>query len=246
MDRSSRDIFKQIQTNFLQDTDLVPADVAIVFGNKHISGELAAKTAALFHAGMVRKGIVVTGGVHGANDLEAYELYDTLVKAGVPDNFIMVDDLSTNTQENTQNARDRLRDTIGLEEIDSVISIGHAYAGPRFLMTVAKHMPHVLPMHVQVYPKGLTRENCMADTAFATRMGQEIEKITFYLNMQYIAPITVPEINALVQQHRLENTPVFVRNVAASLQEASQSPLADSTVALLLRRPVSGFIPPSP
>ncbi len=210
MNRSPSSLFNEIQNSFLKDTSLMQADVAIVFGNKNISSELAAKTAELYHSGMIRKAIVVTGGVDGANDLEAYEIYDDLLRAGVPQGFILVDDESENTQENAENARELLRHSIGLEEVDSVISLGHAYAGPRFLMTVAKRLPHVLPMHVAVYPKSLSAENCLNDAGFAQRIQQEVKKISFYLTVGYIAPMTYADVEEAIALRLQERTPILV------------------------------------
>lgn len=194
--------FRTVSERFVQSTEIVPADVAFVFGNKYITQELAAKTAELYHLQHINKAIIVTGGVDGEKDTEAYEIYHALKQHAVPDDFILVEDQSTNTQENLQFGREVLRDKIGMENITSIISLGHAYAGPRFLMCMAKHIPHVLPMHVAVFPQHLTEDTWMHDVDFCKRVQAEIEKIPLYTHMRYIAPVTVQDINHHIREHR--------------------------------------------
>lgn len=193
--------------NFLQDTHLIPADVGFVFGNKYISKELASRAAELYREGFFRKGIVVTGGVRGITDLEAHELYKHLTDEGLPGDFILVENKSMNTAENVKYGRELLRDKIGLENIDTILALGHAYGGRRFIMTMAKLIPHALPMYSGVYPAHVAPYSSDTDDEFRERVLLEMSKIPHYLRLNYITDITVEDVNKRILERFPDQEP---------------------------------------
>ncbi len=59
----------------------------------------------------------------------------------------------------------------------SVIGIGHISAGRRFLMTLAKQWPEVLPMYISVNPYPVARADWARHQGFKQKVLEERDKI---------------------------------------------------------------------
>lgn len=184
------------------DTDLLPhADLAFIFGNKYIIPELAAQAAILYKKGQTSK-ILAAGGVltdHGQT--EAHALYHALKDCGVPDRAIILESESRNTEENITLGKRIIDDTLGLQNVESVIGLGHAVAGPRFTMSLARHWPSVLPMHISVFPESVNAENWQENREFLKRAFSDAAKLPFYAHMNYVAPVLPQDVNRMIGDH---------------------------------------------
>ena len=147
--RTIKEEFARVVQNYLliEQTALVPADFALIFGNKHITDTLADRAATLYHEGYFPL-IVTSGGVKTkARVSEAEALRRALVSRGVPDDVILTEKKARNTGENVIFTRALMTDK-GLEQgVTSVISIGHIIAGRRFLMTLERQAFCALVQH---------------------------------------------------------------------------------------------------
>ncbi len=196
-------VFRQAATNLMipADTDLLScADLAFVFGNREIAPELAARAVKLYRDGQVDN-ILVTGGVKTRSGLtEAEAIYKDLKQAGVPSRHILVENESRNTEENIVLGKKIVDDALGLENIATVISVGHAAAGPRFTMTLSRRWPSVLPMHVSVFPDIVDPEYWWENKAFFKKAFNDGAKLPLYGHLDYISPVLPDHVNELISQ----------------------------------------------
>jgi len=173
-------------------TALTRADFGLIYGNKHMCRELAETAAAHYHAGLFDK-IIVSGGVIMDNVesdiLEADALAQGLMKNGVPKLNIIFERAARNTQENIVNSKDLLHKAGLFADTHSVIGFGHAKAGDRFLMTLAKSWSKVLPMHVQVAPRQVFNGEAQACKEFERERQFYARKIPAYTEMGYLHPV---------------------------------------------------------
>ncbi|PZP57471.1 MAG: hypothetical protein DI586_00100 [Micavibrio aeruginosavorus] len=196
--------------HILLQTDLCRADLGIVFGNKYIVQELAVDAARLYHKGFFPK-ILVTGGVEtAAGCCEAEATAHALLSLGVKREDILLESASTHTGENVAFSLPLIDTHIGLENIHSVIGFGHFCAGPRFLMTLARHCPDLHAMHKSVFPAGCNETNWHLDPVLLERAMLERRKIPDYIAAGFIAPVSIPAINektASLRHHQLYAPP---------------------------------------
>ena len=174
--------------HLLPQTELVRADAALIFGNKHICDELAHEAARHYHLGYFDK-IIVSGGVetnHGAT--EALAIARALSNLGVPANRILIENASTHTGENVEFSLPLIREN----HIQSVIGFGHFSAGPRFLMTLARHCPDIHAMHKSVFPKGYGPKNWQESETLFQKTLEERHKISPYIRQGFITPVNIP------------------------------------------------------
>ena len=184
------------------DTDLLPhADLAFIFGNKYIIPELAAQAAILYKKGLIPKILAAGGVLTDQGQTEAHALYDALKGSGVPARAILLENESRNTEENITLGKRIIDDTLGLHNVESVVGLGHAAAGPRFTMSLARHWPSVLPMHISVFPESLNADNWRQNREFLTRAFEDAAKLPFYGHMNYVAPVLPQDVNRMVGDH---------------------------------------------
>lgn len=176
------------QHHLLPQTELVRADAGFVFGNKHICAELAHEAARHYLLGYFDK-ILVSGGVetdHGAT--EALTIARALKQLGVPSDRILIENASTHTGENVEFSLPILRD----HQVRSLIGFGHFSAGPRFLMTLARHCPDIHAMHKSVFPRGYGPENWQESETLFQKTMEERHKISPYIRQGFITPVNIP------------------------------------------------------
>lgn len=180
-------------------TALAPADLCLIFGNKHIIEPLATRAAALYHAGYAPL-ILASGGVKTKNrTTEAQALRQSLLAKGVPAASILTENKSTHTGENVLLSRALLEREGHAPCITSVIGIGHIVAARRFLMTLERHWPEIHKMQVSVNPFSVPPEAWHTHPHFHARALQEWRKIAPYQAEDKIREIDVDRLNRITR-----------------------------------------------
>lgn len=178
----------------IEQTELSPADVIFIFGNKHGVKQSAEKAAELFSAGYAKR-IIVTGGVKTDSGLtEADAIAAGLQARGVPQESLLVENRSTNTQENIEMAMELIKER-GIEMPKTMITIGNIAAGRRFLMTLKKRWPDVFAMaaNFNAFPTPL--DKWQGSDIFKEKVLNEYRKIEPYLACGYVEEIDINAIN---------------------------------------------------
>lgn len=188
----------------IEQTDLAPADFALVFGNPLGIESLAENTADLYHTGHFPL-IVVSGGVQTLDGtLEAVALRQQLLTRGVPDSVILSEPRALHTGDNVTLTRALLR-AEGLEaSISSVISIGHIRAARRFLMTLERHWPGIHKMHSSANPYNTAARNWHLNDPVRHDVMQEWRKIGPYLKQGWIREVDIPALNRETARRRTQ------------------------------------------
>lgn len=194
----------------IEQTALVPADFALVFGNKHIIDTLANRTADLYHQGYFPL-VVVSGGVRTkARITEAEALRRALLDRGVPDEAILTEKKARHTGENVIFARNLLTDK-GLEgDLTTVIGIGHIVAARRFLMTLERHWPGIHKMQASANPFDVAPAQWNLHENFRRAAIGEWRKIKPYLKQDLIREVDIPTLDMLtaaLKESRLKDHP---------------------------------------
>lgn len=193
MTRKISQDFARAVNNYLliEQTTLIPADFALVFGNAKIIEPLADRTANLYHTGHFPL-VAVSGGVKTRNHLtEAEALRRAFIKRGIPDNIILTEKQAIHTGENVTLTRALLA-AKGLERgLASVISIGHIIAARRFLMTLERHWPELHKMHASANPFNVPAQDWYTHEVFRRHAITEWQKIKPYLKQDIIREIDI-------------------------------------------------------
>lgn len=173
----------------IEQTALIPADFALIFGNKRIIEPLTEVAADLYHTGYAPL-IVASGGVMTASgQTEAEALRQALLKRGVPGDVILTEPRASHTGENVTLTRALLQ-TSGLEAgMSSVISIGHIVAARRFLMTMERHWPAIHKMHASANPFNVPASQWHLHNDFRYHAIKEWRKIKPYLQAHLIKEV---------------------------------------------------------
>jgi uncharacterized SAM-binding protein YcdF (DUF218 family) len=192
--------FTQRVSDYLlvEKTKLHKADLGFIFGNRSFSNELVTASAQYYHKGYFPK-IIVTGGVTNIQgDLESYYIKKQLIKHGVPENKIIIEDKSTNTQENIEFAQQVLH-ARGEMPISSIIGFGQLYAARRYMMTLQRRWPEVLPMFVSVNAFNVDKDNWHKNDQLKNYVLKEWNKIDKYKDLDFIKEIDIDNINQRVE-----------------------------------------------
>lgn len=187
----------------VEKTELAPADLILVFGNRHFE-PLCERATQLYRKGMAPF-ILVSGGAPARATTEAMEMHKMLRQAGVPDSVILVEDRSLNTQENVLFSRGLVEEKLPVS-VESIIAVGQAFAGRRFLMTMAQNWPEVLAMasHVKLYKK---TDTAFRDAAEQTAyIEEQFSRIAPYEKAGYIAEVDIAAINRKVLRRAANDT----------------------------------------
>lgn len=184
----------------VEKTALCKADAALIFGNRDVVGLSAFSANRLYQDGLVDKIIVSGGKPTDRYDTEAEALKYKLLSFGIPQDRILMETRSTNTQQNIQMSKHAVEQAGW--SIESLIGIGHIKAGRRFLMTLKKNWPEVFAMASNVNPYGVKTPDWQTHPGFYKDACAEMAKIRPYINAGFIAEIDLHAINANVQQRR--------------------------------------------
>lgn len=173
------------------ETPLAKADIILVLGNikKGAARLLAIRAARLYRRGYAPS-ILVTGGVIDEEGLkESANIKLNLLKLGVPETAILIEDKSTNTKENFINARSIANCIPHSSKRPNIIIVGQKFASRRILMTAAAQWPEAIPMLSSVCMIGKPLHLWHKDPSVARLVQREVEKIRIYLAKGDIAEV---------------------------------------------------------
>jgi uncharacterized SAM-binding protein YcdF (DUF218 family) len=168
------------------------ADLAFDFGGRfNDSAHIAAD---LFKRGVVRY-VLVSGGYNEiiqANEAETHLVI--LLDEGVPRDSIIVENQATNTYEQALLSLQRVKETLGMESIHSVIAITKWYHERRAVMTLKKNWPEGIRYYTYTYePEGIPRLDWHLHYFTTQRVLRELDTIDEYLEKGDIAEIEMDE-----------------------------------------------------
>ena len=179
----------------IEQTALIPADFALIFGNKNIIEPLAQRTADLYHTGHFPL-IVASGGVKTKDRLsEAEALRRALIKKGVPNEAILPETQATHTGENVMLTRALLESKGLAQKFSSVIGIGYIIAGRRFLMTLERHWPEIHKMHASANPFDVPVRDWHTHETFRRHAVKEWRKLAPYQAQDLIREVDIAALN---------------------------------------------------
>jgi len=128
------------------------ADLALVFGTRH--QEVINKVYKLYHKELIPK-ILISGGINRVTgENEALEMSQKLIKLGVNQGDIILEDKSTNSLENVLYSKKAIEQNFGFEKIKKIIAVVKHYHSRRALMTLKKHFPktvELIPVTYEIY-----------------------------------------------------------------------------------------------
>jgi len=203
--RSPQDIGNYL---LIEKTELCRADMILVFGNPNIAAKSAEVAADLYHRKMAPVIVVSGGKTTVAGNIEAIEIYSKLRDLDVPEFDIIVEEHSTNTQENILHAKAQFAQICSEIEPNSLIGVGHAIAGRRFLMTIAKNWPEItLPMACNVWGQEVTGDNWHTRPDYIEKVIAQFDRIPHYLQQGFISEIDLDHINRTAKERRLTHEP---------------------------------------
>ncbi len=186
-DDISEDLVRGINTRHLVRTSLKPADLLFVFGTREGVDEFVEAIAGLWRDGFCRHILISGGPTWNNDDAEAFVLQRGIVRAGVPDDAILLEPRATNTGENVIFSLPIIDQRIGLNNIGSVIALGKVCTSVRYLMTLQRHWPKVDKMLFAVNCFGHPIEQWPQHEATRTRILREWRKLEPYKAAGFIA-----------------------------------------------------------
>ncbi len=204
MENVSKFIAKKIASYMLIETEVVKADICIIFGGMK-ADQLADHAAKLYKQGFFKK-IIVSGGV--ATDdgtMEADRMQARLIGWGIPKENIIVEDKATNTGENVIYSMDLIDKEIGLKNVNSLVAIGQIHASRRFVMTLERHWPEVIKMFTAPNYYPVARKDWHKDKQFKEDVLREMEKVKPYIKKGYTVEIDLKEIARKIAKLKANN-----------------------------------------
>jgi uncharacterized SAM-binding protein YcdF (DUF218 family) len=165
------------------------ADLGFLFGTRHGVAEFCEAAHGLWQRGMFPKLLISGGATGGQKEAEADVIADLLVRLGVPREVLIIEAAATNTGENVIFARRLVEETIGREEIGSVLVIGKVCSMRRYLMTLERHWPEPRRFACAVNYFGVDKERWHEHEEFRARVMSEFEKIPQYLRKDFLREI---------------------------------------------------------
>jgi uncharacterized SAM-binding protein YcdF (DUF218 family) len=170
------------------DAEPSQADLAFVFGTRHL--EPAYIAVDLFRRGVVNYATLTGGNNRLRGDNEALAHLVILVREGVPQERIIVEDSSTNTLENVVFARPKIAARLPLESIQAVVVVTKWYHCRRAIMTLKRHLPPGIRYFTQSYePSGMARQDWYLSAEATGRVLREWQCIPAYLQQGHLAEI---------------------------------------------------------
>jgi uncharacterized SAM-binding protein YcdF (DUF218 family) len=167
---------------------LFPTKYALVFGTRHGVSEFVEDILSLYGQGYF-KSLIISGGITRQDTLsEAGTIFQALVKRGVPEDSIVLEDKATNTGENVLFSRAKVRD-LGITEI---LLIGKICSKRRYIMTVRKQWPEIqrICCHgVNYFPRDVAQ--WWKDEEFRKRVISECRKLRSYIEKGFIADVSI-------------------------------------------------------
>lgn len=161
------------------DSDLQPSDLLFVFGTRR--RELLPEILSLWNQGLARY-ILVSGGINRTTqEVEADWIAQSLIREGVPEDKILIENRATNTKENVVLGRELIEATLGFDHVRSMIALGKAYASRRYLMTIARWFPPGIKVYLKTYYPPNFETNHVLQAQFRELVLAEYDKIPVYV-----------------------------------------------------------------
>ena len=206
MQYSNIDIEKinEISKIMLSKTQMMPADLIIVFGTTYGIDLFVENIVSLYKKGFC-KYILCTGGnvvryTQNSNEMtykESILMKKLLIKDGIPENKILVETESKNTGDNLKFSIPILNDVFGnINNIKSIIGVGKIHGTLRFLMTMCKYFPKSKKMFFPINVFGCDENLWYLNDKFYNKLMMEVEKIKEYMQKGFIAEL---DDNALLK-----------------------------------------------
>jgi uncharacterized SAM-binding protein YcdF (DUF218 family) len=168
------------------------ADLAFLFGTRHGVDEFCVEAYSLWQQNMFAKLIISGGPTRGETKAEAVVIAEVLAKMGIPQDVLILETAAMNTGENVLLSRQKIAETIGLENIRSIIVIGKICSMRRYLMTLERHWPGPVKSTCAVNYFGVEKERWHEHAEFRSRVIDEFEKIPRYLQADFLRELPLP------------------------------------------------------
>ncbi len=172
----------------LEDADPT-GDVAIVFGVNRF-WRPADRAIELYASWKIPK-IIFSGGLNKYNGVNEAKLMAQYANDhGVPETDILIDDQSNNTLENVLNAKKLIDETVGLDQVKTIVGICLEFHSRRAAMTLKKHFPEGTIIKMAPYAfSDVNRDNWTESEKWRTKVYEEVDKIETYLAKGDIAEL---------------------------------------------------------
>ena len=130
---------KQIISYVSPHVALFPTKYALVFGTRHGVSAFVQDILSLYCEGYC-KSLIISGGITRQDaPSEAGTIFQALVKRGISEDSIILEDEAANTGENVLFSRAKARDL----DITEILLIGKISSKRRYIMTVRKQWPEI-------------------------------------------------------------------------------------------------------
>lgn len=167
---------------------LFPTTYALVFGTRHGVGAFADEIFSLYHRGYCEN-VIVSGGATGCNTAsEAQVMCRELSIRGIPARAIVLEERALNTGENVVFSRALFANA----NIEELLLIGKISSKRRYMMTMKKQWPEVkrICCHGVNYFSS-TEQLWWQDKEFRRRVLDELRKVRFYIERDFISEISI-------------------------------------------------------
>jgi uncharacterized SAM-binding protein YcdF (DUF218 family) len=167
---------------------LFPTTYALVFGTRHGITKFADDILNLYNQAYFKNPIISGGVTHGSIHSEASIMFQALVKRGVPEKFLILEDRARNSGQNVAFGREQVKD-LGIKEL---LLIGKISSKRRYVMTVRKQWPEIR----RICCYGVNYFSCAEeywwkDREFRNRVISECRKIRSYIEKRLICDISI-------------------------------------------------------
>jgi uncharacterized SAM-binding protein YcdF (DUF218 family) len=167
---------------------LFPTKYALVFGTRHGVSAFVEDILSLYGQGYF-KSLIISGGITRQEaSSEAGTIFQALVKRGISEDRIVLEDKATNSGENVLFSRAKVRDL----DITEILLIGKISSKRRYIMAVRKQWPEIR----RICCYGVNYFSCAEeywwkDREFRKRVISECRKIRSYIQKEFISDISI-------------------------------------------------------
>ncbi|TFB09115.1 YdcF family protein [Candidatus Atribacteria bacterium MT.SAG.1] len=171
---------KKITDYIFLESNPQKSDLALVFGTRH--SEAINKVYELYQDKFINK-ILVSGGINKVTkENEAEKMAEELIKLGVKENDIILENKSMNSLENVLFLKKIIDEKIGFKNIKKIIIVAKHYHSRRALMTLKKYFPKTVELILITYEiYGFTKDNWFKNKIGEEKVFNELRKIQKYL-----------------------------------------------------------------
>ncbi len=169
-------------------------DLLIIFGTRHL--KIFDKVYRLYKEKLVPK-ILVTGGTNRVTEKnEAKRIKKYLIKLGIKNKDIYLEERATNTLENVLFSKRTIENKIGFEQIKKIMIFVKHYHSRRALMTVKKHFPKSIKTFLVTYKiYNFDKNNWFKKELGKEKVLSEYNKIKKYLKKGDIKEIKKEKVD---------------------------------------------------